>query len=143
MPLLHNRVEYNNLRQTLRQNASRAEIALWLKLKQRGCGGYKFRRQHGIGRYIIDLYCPELKLAVEVDGSQHFEPDAREYDRERDAWLEGLRIIVVRFTAYDCCFHLDSVMAALRHIVQRRARTTSPINTEARRLFVRPPRPER
>lgn len=132
MPLLHNRAEYTDLRQTLRQCASRAEIILWLQLKERGCEGYKFRRQHGIGRYIVDLYCPKLKLAVEIDGSQHFEPNAREYDRKRDAWLEGVGIMVVRFTAYDCCFHIDSVMTALRDIVRRRARTTSPSRSARR-----------
>lgn len=121
MPLLHNSVEYNDLRQTLRQTLSHAEIALWLQLKKHGCCGYKFRRQHGIGRYIVDFYCPQLKLAIEVDGSQHFETNARAYDHERDCWLAAVGIQVVRFTTYDVINHIDSVIDALREVVRRRA----------------------
>lgn len=139
MPLLNNRTAYTDLRQTLRQRLSRAEIALWLQLKKRRCCGYKFRRQHGIGRYIVDFYCPQLQLAVEVDGSQHFELNALEYDNERDEWLRGFGVMVVRFTAYDCYHHIESIMLALCEVVRRRARTTSPSPTRSRVGLGTPP----
>jgi very-short-patch-repair endonuclease len=121
MPHLHNRLELNELRRKLRNSATQAEILLWLHLKQRGCGGYKFRRQHSVGRYILDLYCPKLKLAVELDGSQHFEPAVRANDREREAWLKSFGIIVIRFTNDEVLKNLDGVIDDLTEVVRRRA----------------------
>lgn len=56
----------------LRNNLTQAESRLWSKLKGRQIFDYKFRRQHGIGNYIVDFYCPVLKLVIEVDGESHF-----------------------------------------------------------------------
>ena len=80
----------------MRKNATPQEIILWsrLKSKQLGC---KFRRQHSIGRYIVDFYCPEHKLIIEIDGSQHKSEEACKYDKERTEYLEKLGLQVIRF----------------------------------------------
>lgn len=121
MPHLHNQLELNELRRKLRNTATKAEILLWLRVKQRGVLGYKFRRQHSVGRYILDLYCPKLKLAVELDGSHHFEPENRANDRGRDRWLEAVGIAVIRYTNDDVVRNLDGVMEDLGQRVKRRA----------------------
>ena len=122
MPHLHNRLELNERRRKLRNTATKAEILLWLQVKQRGVVGYKFRRQHSVGRYILDLYCPKLKLAVELDGGQHFEPAIQAHDRERDAWLKSFGIIVVRITNDEVLKNLDGVIDRLTVVVRRRAK---------------------
>ena len=82
-------------RKALRSNMTPAEATLWRALKGRGAGGLKFRRQQGIGPYVLDFYCPERRLCVEVDGSSH---DYRyEYDEQRTQFLAEQGIRVVRF----------------------------------------------
>jgi very-short-patch-repair endonuclease len=67
----HNRPELKEVRKKLRNQATPAEAALWKLLSGKKCGGLKFRRQHSVGPYILDFYCPEAKLAIEVDGNAH------------------------------------------------------------------------
>ena len=82
-------------RKALRSNMTPAEATLWRALKGRGAGGLKFRRQQGIGPYVLDFYCPERRLCVELDGSSH---DYRyEYDEQRTQFLAEQGIRVVRF----------------------------------------------
>lgn len=120
MPVIHNPYDTNHLRRELRRTMTKPEIILWSYLKHRQFLGYKFRRQHGIGRYIVDFYCPALRLAIEVDGGQHFEDDQREYDETRTNILQGLNIQVVRFANIDILQHIDGVLFALDEIVQDR-----------------------
>ena len=68
-----NRKEQKTLRQSLRNTATTSEKLLWSKLRARKLGGFKFRRQCGIAKYVVDFYCPELNLAIEVDGDVHEE----------------------------------------------------------------------
>ncbi len=79
----------------LRRAETRAERLLWSRPRDRRLGGYKFRRQHSLGRYVVDFLCAERRLAVEVDGGQHAADAAR--DRTRTHWLETRGIHVVRF----------------------------------------------
>jgi very-short-patch-repair endonuclease len=74
-----------------------AEARFWTIVKNSQLGGKKFRRQHSIGRYILDFYCPSERLGVELDGQVHFHDRAREYDYERKLFLEHYRIKVLRF----------------------------------------------
>lgn len=74
-----------------------AEQLLWRLLRNRGVHSAKFRRQHPIGRYVVDFYCHEAKLAIELDGGQHAELAQEAYDRERTAFLESQGIQVLRF----------------------------------------------
>ena len=76
-----------------------AEQLLWAKLKNKQLKNYKFRRQHSIGKFVVDFYCPETKLAVELDGDSHFESAAaKKLDSRRQEFLESLGIKIIRFT---------------------------------------------
>jgi len=79
----------------LRNEATEAEKALWIRLRGRQLLGYKFRRQQVLGRYIVDFVCLEKRLVVEVDGSQHFVQ--QRYDEARTRWLEAQGYRVIRF----------------------------------------------
>ncbi|MFC1522683.1 endonuclease domain-containing protein [Elusimicrobiota bacterium] len=81
--------------QTLRKNLTATELRLWYCLKLKQMGGYKFRRQHPIGQYVVDFVCLEKKLIIELDGGQHSERET--YDTKRTKWLEGLGYKVLRF----------------------------------------------
>lgn len=81
----------------LRKTQTEAEVLLWENLRFRRCGGLKFRRQHPANHFILDFYCHEFLLAVEVDGSVHDSEEAKEYDANRTAELENYGITVVRF----------------------------------------------
>jgi len=87
----------------MRTHMTDAEVLLWKLLRNRRVADAKFRRQHSIGRYIIDFYCDEKKLAIELDGSQHM--DTADYDQQRDAWLKAQGIQVLAET--------ESVMEAI------------------------------
>ena len=84
-------------RKELRNHATSAEATLWKMLKNSQVGGYKFRRQHGIGPYIMDFYCPLLKLCIELDGSVHDAPMADNRDEIRTKYLQQQGITVIRF----------------------------------------------
>jgi len=94
MNRIHNKKTKEGVRRELRKRMTPQEIILWSRLK-RGQLGCKFRRQHSIGNYIVDFYCPEKKLIVEIDGWQHRENG--EYDAERTKFFESLGFSVLRF----------------------------------------------
>jgi very-short-patch-repair endonuclease len=81
----------------LRQVSTNAERTLWSALRDRRLGGHKFRRQHPIGPYFADFACVAAKLVVELDGGQHFEPDAADTDARRTAVLRANGWHVLRF----------------------------------------------
>ncbi|MEM1044417.1 MAG: endonuclease domain-containing protein [Bacteroidota bacterium] len=102
------------IRKSLRKRSTPAERRLWQILRARRLQGVKFRRQHGIGRYVVDFYCPAARLAVEVDGAVHDDPLRAEADRQRQAEIEALGIRVVRFSNDDVLRMPDLVAEALR-----------------------------
>ena len=81
----------------LRSAETEAEKKLWSLLRNRQLKGKKFRRQHPFANYILDFYCHECKLAVELDGSRHREPENKEYDNVRAGLLKEYGITVLRF----------------------------------------------
>ena len=85
------------LRRALRSGASDAERNLWQRLRNRQVGGHKFRRQESVGPYVVDFFCQDALLVVEVDGGHHFESPQRERDDERSAYLRSLGMRVLRF----------------------------------------------
>ena len=93
------------------------EMILWSRLKGRQLLGYKFRRQFSVGSYILDFYCPSLRLAIEIDGESHFNPEAKEYDSRRQRFIESLGISVVRFTNTDVRENLDGVLQMLARMI--------------------------
>nr|WP_258071342.1 endonuclease domain-containing protein [Vibrio jasicida] len=85
------------------------EEVLWHKIRRKQLG-VKFRRQHGIGRYIVDFYCAELSLVIEIDGDSHFSTEGKEKDTKRDAFIEALGIKVLRFTNEEVMKQTESVL---------------------------------
>jgi very-short-patch-repair endonuclease len=94
-----------------------AERRLWRVLRGRRFANTKLRRQHEFGPYVLDFYCVQLGLAVEVDGGQHNEPEGLASDAERDAYLLGHGVRVVRFSNLDVFANLDGVVRQIQEIV--------------------------
>lgn len=97
----------------MRSNASDAEHLMWQLLRAKRFMNLKFRRQHVIALYIVDFYCHELGLVIELDGSQHSTDDAIEYDAERTKFLEALDLSVVRYWNHDVLKNTDIVLEDL------------------------------
>jgi very-short-patch-repair endonuclease len=95
----------------LRQPQTPAETKLWSHLRNRQLGGFKFRRQHPIDRFIVDFYCAACRLVVEIDGDSHAEQV--EYDQARTKWLNDRGCHVIRFTNRDLFQRLDAVLEAI------------------------------
>ena len=106
---IHNKPDLKPRRKSLRNEATPAEKKLWGALQHSQLHGYKFRRQHSVGYYILDFYCPSERLAIELDGDSHFTDEAIEYDHERTAFLNSLNIRVLRFLNPHVYNDLESV----------------------------------
>lgn len=119
MPRIYNRYEFNSIRKQLRQNLTKAEIVLWSRLKGRQLG-HKFRRQYGIGPYIVDFFCKELRLVVEVDGEEHLEDDWRERDIGRQKYIESHFIQFIRFSNDEVLEDTDGVIERLLDFIKTR-----------------------
>ena len=102
----------------LRQPQTPAETTLWGHLRNRNLG-YKFRRQHPIAQFIIDFYCAEAKLCIEIDGSQHFEPEQAAYDQARTEYLLELGYTVIRFTNDDVRYNIQAVAEEISKTCER------------------------
>jgi len=87
-----------------------------MALKGKQFHGYDFHRQKPIGNYIVDFYCPELELVLEIDGMSHYQK--YEYDQKRQKDLENLGLFVLRFTEGDVCGNLEGVLIALEEWVK-------------------------
>jgi very-short-patch-repair endonuclease len=98
----------------LRSEMTPAEAVLWKAVRQEGIPGMRFRRQHAIGRFILDFYCPQHRVAVELDGAVHDETNQREYDAARTEALEQLGIRVLRFRNEEVMQDLASVLGRIK-----------------------------
>ena len=94
----------------LRKHLTDAEQLLWFYLRRRQLAGYRFRRQHPFERYVLDFYCVEAALAVELDGGQHNEDGVALYDTQRTAFLMGRGVAVVRTWNDDIFKNPDGVL---------------------------------
>ena len=111
----------------LRQSSPDAERALWRRLRDRQLNGSKFRGQHPIGRYFADFCCVEARLIVELDGGQHFEPEAIEADARRTAELKAQGFAVLRFTDREALLETDAVLHAILNWLQANRPHPSPL----------------
>ncbi|ENW86828.1 hypothetical protein F906_01900 [Acinetobacter pseudolwoffii] len=98
---------------SMRHTSTDAEYLMWQLLRAKRFINLKFRRQHVIKPYIVDFYCHEIGLVVELDGSQHGTDDAIEYDAERTKFLEALGLTVVRYWNHDVLGRMDVVLEHL------------------------------
>ncbi len=90
------------------------ERILWYSLRGAQLDGRKFTRQKGIGPYIVDFYCAEEKLAIELDGSVHEDPNVQARDQARQVYLESMGVRVIRFTNEEFLENGDAVIASIR-----------------------------
>jgi very-short-patch-repair endonuclease len=97
----------------MRHEPTDAEKRIWSRLRDRRLGGFKFRRQVPIGGFIVDVYCMECELAVELDGGQHLEPSAATYDQRREQALASVGIRTIRFSDVDVLKNTDAVLNAI------------------------------
>ncbi len=100
-------------RKELRRNQTKAEKTLWRHVQNRRFYGMKFYRQYSAGPYILDFYCPQMKLAVELDGGQHACDANRQYDTSRTEYLQALGIEIVRFWNHEVLNHTKGVLARM------------------------------
>jgi very-short-patch-repair endonuclease len=115
---INNRKASLTCRRELRSNLTSAEALLWANLKNSNLDGKKFRRQQGIGPYIVDFYCPECRVIIELDGAGHYEPLGRERDALRTRFLENLGLRVIRFENREVRENLAGVLEAIRAVLR-------------------------
>ena len=105
---------------TLRINMTDAEQKLWYQLRRKQIKGLQFYRQKPLLNFIVDFYCPAAKLVIELDGSQHAEPDQQLKDQKRKALLAQLSLAVLRFDNRQVLLEMDEVLAVINAVVIER-----------------------
>src|SRR3954470_15962716 len=118
----HNLPEKKTQRRELRARPTPEESYLWSFLQHRQLSGRKFRRQHSVGPYILDFYCPSEKLAVELDGSTHDHGSGQLYDGRRDRFMQRLGIRTLRFQNRDVRTNVEGVLS----VISREFKTSPP-----------------
>ena len=116
---VNNLTDTKYLRRGLRTTATPAEITLWQYLKRSQVGGLKFRRQHSIGAYILDFYCPEIKLDIELDGDVHDAPLSYEHDMIRTNYLNQQGISVLRYHNDVVFKNVQGIIESVLHFAER------------------------
>lgn len=116
---LFNRPFQKDLRKALRRDETLEERCLWNILKNKQLG-YKFRRQHGIDSFIVDFYCREKLLVIEIDGAPHFTEEGMRHDEERTKILEQYGVKVIRFTNDEVMKKIDVVLKKIRLALSER-----------------------
>ena len=111
---VHNKSSLKTIRKDLRNNSTEQECSLWEQLKGSKLDNIKFRRQHSIGNYIVDFYCPEKKLIIEVDGEIHLSKEAIEKDKHRDENLRDMGFKIIRIENKEIEFDIAAVLEKIK-----------------------------
>ncbi len=114
------------IRKELRRNLTPEEAVLWTKMKSRNIKGYKWRRQHPVGCYILDFYCPQAKICVELDGAGHYTFSGAREDVVRTAFLNEKGIRVLRFENRLIWDNLEAVL----DVIERELESNNKKNME-------------
>ena len=118
MTRVFNRTEEKAKRRKLRKDMTKAEKILWERLRRRQIKGKRFLRQFSVGKYVIDFYCQELKLVIEVDGEVHYSNEQMEYDRFRQTEIENFRIRFLRFDNNEIFTSIDTVIMKIVDMIE-------------------------
>jgi very-short-patch-repair endonuclease len=119
--------ELKELAKKLRNNATKSEIILWLKLKNKQLYNYKFIRQKPVDNYILDFYCPELKLGIELDGYSHELAEVFHKDLKKEKRLNNLGIAILRFKDAQVFNDIENVIKEIEfYIFEFEKHTPSP-----------------
>jgi very-short-patch-repair endonuclease len=121
---MDNKFLYNNKtlkerRQELRNNQTEAEKVLWKYISKNKISGLRFLRQYSAGPYILDFYCPKIRLGIELDGNIHKEKENKIYDKDREKYLKSLDIKVIRFWDNEIFEHLKEVLDKLHNKIKQ------------------------
>ena len=111
---LFNARKTKRTRKSLRQSSTAAEAVLWTYLQKLKLLGKKFRRQSSVGPYIVDFYCVECRLVIELDGAPHFAANADTYDQQRTEYLEEAGLKVIRFENKDVKDNIEFVLETIK-----------------------------
>jgi very-short-patch-repair endonuclease len=103
----------------LRKEPTDAERKIWRALRRNQIDGLSFRRQHPIGPYTLDFYCPEVRLGIEIDGGQHALPDEAQKDLRRSQWLSSKKISILRFWNNDALRNTEGVLAEIARVANQ------------------------
>ena len=112
--------EHKLLARELRKNMTEAEQILWKRLRRKQILGVPFYRQKPLAQFIVDFYCAAAMLVIELDGSQHYAPDAQQYDAVRTQTLEAMGLRVLRFDNRQVLQELDAVIEVIFAEVEAR-----------------------
>lgn len=114
MRTIHNLKNHKQFKKNLRNNSTKEETILWHYLKSKKLGA-KFHRQQGIGKYIVDFYCPSKKLIIKLDGGQHNKDENYKYDKTRNKYLKSLGLKILRIGNYEITENIDGVLEEISH----------------------------
>ena len=115
----HNLKEQKSIRRTLRAHGTPAEAMMWKLLKCKQLEGAKFRRQFSIGAYILDFYCPEFRICIELDGDGHYSADGYEHDQVRNTYLhEEHGIMTLRYENKDVFKNPEAICRQICEIIK-------------------------
>lgn len=112
-------------RRELRQRNTVAERQLWILLRRFREVGLSFRRQHSIGWYIADFYCPKAKLVIELDGPVHENDESIEYDRIRDEFMKSSGLTVIRFKNHEITENPTNALLKIKEILNKQTSLTT------------------
>jgi len=129
MSQIFNRHSELELRRNLRHTMPPAEVILWKRLQRRQVADAKFRRQHSIEQFVVDFYCPEVRLAIELDGQSHSGEQAVERDAARQEFIESCGIAFLRFPNQDVYRNIESVVQNIEAKI-RELRQKNPLRAE-------------
>ncbi len=115
---IYNKTELKERRKQLRKKQTPAEKKLWNYLRKKQFLNLKFFRQYSIDYYIADFYCPKIKFAIELDGSQHLTEYSKDYDKIRTEIFESLGISMIRFRNSAVMENIDKVIDELEKFVR-------------------------
>lgn len=118
MTEIFNRGYHKSLRKWLRNNATLAERVFWNHIKGKQLAGFKFKRQCGIGNYVVDFYCPKIRLIVELDGGIHNDPQVKERDLMREEYLFSLGLHIKRYANEDVLYNIGEVLDDMEGICE-------------------------
>ena len=113
----YNKKSEQEKRRSLRQNMTYCEKIVWLNIRKKQLG-YRFLRQYSVDHFVIDFYCPELKLALEVDGESHNNPEQKKYDIKRQKYLEAFNIKFVRIKDEDLLGNPNNAFNKLKDAIK-------------------------
>ena len=115
MPIIHYNPKLKVLAAQLRSKGTKSEILLWNQLKGSQMNGFRFIRQKPIGDYIVDFYCKEVGLVIELDGLSHQSNEVMDLDERKQSYLESIGLKVIRFEDEDVMRDLPNVMRVIEY----------------------------